>query len=121
MIENLYDLIGGHKTIKAATQRFYERILEDETLGPFFARTDMAHLRSRQAMFISMLLGGSVYTGKDIRVAHASSRGRGLTEAHFDLFLQHFRAALEEAGVEPENVEKVMKPLESQRRAVLDA
>jgi truncated hemoglobin YjbI len=71
-------------------------------------------------MFISMLLGGGVYTGKDIHVAHAQARDQGLTDAQFDLFLKHFRAALEEVGVKPENAEKVMKPLERKRRAVLD-
>ena len=120
MIEDLYDLIGGQQTIKAATERFYERVLEDDTLRHFFGQTDMAHLRSRQVMFISMLLGGRVYTGRDIRDAHANSRDQGLTDAHFDLFLKHFRAALEEVGVEPENAEKVMKPLESKRKAVID-
>jgi truncated hemoglobin YjbI len=43
-----------------------------------------------------------------------------LNDAHFDLFLQHFRAALEEVGVEPENTEKIMKRLESTRGTVLD-
>ena len=119
MIENLYDLIGGQHTIKAATERFYERVLQDDILRPFFDQTDMANLRSRQVMFISMLLGGRVYTGKDIHDAHAAGRDHGLTDAHFDLFLKHFRAALEEVGVEPENAEKVMKPLESKRNAVL--
>jgi len=121
MIENLYELIGGGRTIEAATERFYERVLQDERLRPFFAHTDMAHLRSRQAMFVSMLLGGSVYTGKDIHGAHAPVRNQGLTEAHFDLFLEHFRAALVEVGVEPENAAKVIKPLDGKRRAVLDA
>ena len=120
MIDNLYDLIGGHRTIKAATERFYEKVLEDDKLRHFFEKTDMAHLRSRQVMFISMLFGGRVYTGKDIHAAHALARERGLNDAHFDLFLEHFRAALEEVGVKPENAEKVMKPLESKRRAVLD-
>jgi hemoglobin len=120
MIDNLYELVGGHQRIEAATKRFYEKVLEDDSLRPFFQRTDMAHLRSRQAMFISMLLGGRVYTGKDIHGAHVRVRDRGLSEAHFDLFLKHFRAALEEVGVKPENAEKVMKPLESKRRAVLD-
>lgn len=120
MIENLYELIGGHDTIKAATERFYERVLEDENLRHFFAQTDMAHLRSRQVMFVSMLLGGRVYTGKNIHDAHAGVRGYGLNEAHFELFLKHFRAALEEVGVEPENAEKVMQPLASWRKAVLD-
>jgi hemoglobin len=120
MIENLYDLIGGHQTIAAATERFYERVLEDASLRHFFSKTDMAQLRSRQAMFVSMLLGGRVYTGKDIHGAHANARDHGLNDAHFDLFLQHFRAALEEVGVEPENAEKVLKPLQSTRKAVLD-
>jgi hypothetical protein len=38
-------------------------------------------------MFISMLLGGTVYTGKNIHDAHAPSRHYGLSDAHFDLFL----------------------------------
>jgi len=121
VIENLYELIGGHDTIKAATERFYERVLEDESLRPFFSETDMAHLRSRQIMFVSMLLGGRTYTGKDIRGAHSAARVQGITDEHFDLFLKHFRAALEDVGVEPENAERVMKPLERARKSVLDA
>lgn len=120
MIENLYELIGGHRTIEAATERFYEKVLQDENLRSFFGQTDMAHLRSRQVMFVSMLLGGRVYTGKDIHGAHATARDLGLNDAHFDLFLNHLRAALEEVGVEPENAEKVIRPLESKRKTVLD-
>ena len=120
MIEDLLDLIGGRQTIQAATDRFYEKVLEDENLRHFFAEIDMAHLRSRQAMFVSMLLGGGVYTGKDIHEAHALARIDGLNADHFDLFLKHFRAALEEVGVKPENAEKILKPLERKRRAILD-
>ena len=120
MIEDLFDLIGGRSTIEAATEVFYDKVLHDDSLRHFFKRVDMAHLRSRQAMFISMLLGGRVYTGKNIHEAHARSRDHGLNDAHFDLFLQHFRAALEEVGVEPENAEKVIKRLERMRGTVLD-
>ena len=120
MIENLYELVGGHHSVKVATERFYQKVLEDDNLRQFFSQTDMAHLRARQVMFISMLLGGGEYTGKDIHVAHAPARGHGLNDAHFDLFLKHFRAALEEVGVKPENAEKIMKRLESKRGSVLD-
>jgi len=121
MIENLYEVIGGQKTIEAATTRFYERVMEDESLRPFFKRTDLAHLRSRQVMFISMLFGGRVYTGKDIRAAHALARDHGMDHAHFDLFLSHFRASLEDVGVKPKNAEKVIKLLEAKRGTVLEA
>ena len=120
MIENLYELVGGQETIKAATERFYERVMKDERLRRYFEQSDMARLRSRQVMFISMLLGGRVYTGKEIHSAHAAVREHGLTAAQFDLFLDHFRAALEEVGVKRENAEKMMKILESKRKAVLD-
>ena len=100
MIDDLYDLIGGRKTIWAATESFDRRVLADGRIRHFFESTDMAHLRARQSMFISMLLGGQiVYTGKEITAAHAGAREQGLNDAHFDTLLEQFRGALEEAGV----------------------
>jgi hemoglobin len=121
MIDELYDLIGGKQTIWAATEAFYRRVLADDNLSPFFTSTDMAQLRGRQSMFISMLLGGRiVYTGKDIAAAHAHARQQGLNDVHFDRFLKHFREALNEVGVQADKVDKVMKLLESRRSAVLN-
>jgi truncated hemoglobin YjbI len=79
MIDQLYDLIGGRKTVWAAIDAFYRRVLADDTLRAFFESADMGRLRARQSMFISMLLGGRiVYTGKDIAAAHAQAREQGL-------------------------------------------
>lgn len=122
MIDALYDLIGGKKTIWAATDAFYRRVLADETIRPFFETSDVPQLRARQSMFLSMLLGGKVvYTGKDISAAHAHVREQGLTDGHFDRFLNHFREALKEVGVEPDKVAKVTKLLEDRRSTVLKA
>lgn len=121
MIDKLYETIGGNRTIWAATESFYRRVLQDENLRTFFESVDMAHLQSGQSMFISMLLGGRmVYTGKEISAAHAEARMQGLTDAHFDAFLGHFRAALDEVGVKPEEAAKVMGLLEEKRSAVLN-
>jgi truncated hemoglobin YjbI len=64
--------------------------------------------------------GRTVYAGKDITTAHAGAREQGLNDAHFDMFLKHFRDALEEVGVKTDKAEKVMKLLESKRDAVLN-
>jgi hemoglobin len=121
MIDDLYDLIGGRRTVWAATDSFYRRVLGDESLRLFFDSADMAHLRTGQSMFLSMLLGGRVvYTGKKIDEAHAHARAKGLTDKHFDTFIKHFRAALDEVGVKPDKAEKVLKLLEAQRGAVLN-
>jgi hemoglobin len=121
VIDELYDLIGGRPTIQSATESFYKRVNSDETLRGFFQSTDMAQLRARQSMFISMLLGGRVvYTGANIAAAHARSRGQGLNDGHFDKFLRHFRDALMEVGVETEKADRVLKLLEGRRSAVLN-
>ena len=120
MIDKLYETIGGNRTIWAATESFYRRVLEDEILRPFFANVDMAHLQSGQSMFVSMLLGGRmVYTGKEISAAHADVRMQGITDVHFDAFLGHFREALDEVGVKPDEAAKVLELLEEKRSAVL--
>ena len=121
MIDELYDLIGGKRTVWAATESFYKRVLADDTLRPFFKTTDVAQLHVRQSMFISMLLGGRVvYTGKDMHDAHARAREQGLNDGHFDRFLDHFREALLEVGVKTDKVAKVVKLLEGRRNTVLN-
>ena len=121
MIDDLYDTIGGSPTIRAATESFYRRVFKDETLRHFFEASNRDHLVARQSMFISMLLGGRVvYTGRKIPEAHAQARSLGLNDNHFDAFLKHFRAALDEVGVKPDKADKVMKLLEAQRETVLD-
>lgn len=120
MIDRLYETIGGNRTIWAATESFYRRVLADPELKPFFNSVNMPNLVARQSMFISMLLGGRVvYTGKDIGAAHEHVRIQGLTNAHFDAFLKHFRAALDEVGVQPEKADEVMRLLEARRSTVL--
>jgi len=119
-VDTLYELIGGRSAIHAAVESFYRKVLADPSLQPFFDKTDIPHQVALQSMFISMLLGGRVvYTGKDVRTAHAEAREKGLNDSHFNMFLKHFRAALEEAKVPPDKLEKVMTLLEGTRREVL--
>lgn len=120
MIDTLYDLIGGKSAIQAAVQSFYDKVVADPSLRPFFDQTDLPHQVALQSMFISMLLGGRVvYTGKDLPAAHAAARKKGLNDSHFDSFLKHFRAALAEAEVPPDKLAKVMTLLEGTRDSVL--
>jgi hemoglobin len=118
MIDKLYETIGGNSTIQAATESFYRRILQDESLRQFFSDTDMSRLKTGQSMFLSMLLGGrAVYTGKELGAAHSNLRG--LSDEHFDKFIAHFRAALAEVGVKQENAEQVVQLLEAKRETIV--
>ena len=117
---DLFSLIGGRQTLLAASDSFFRRIVADDSINHFFAGTDLAHLLAHYKMFISALLGGPErYTGQDIGAAHAHLWPQ-LNDSHFDAFLKHFRAALQEVGVRDDRAERVMLVLEGKRNVVLN-
>ena len=117
---DLFSIIGGSKTVQEVINAFLRRVLADESISHFFAGTDLAHLRAHQAIFVSAMLGGpEAFKGPDIGVVHAHLEPR-LNDAHFDAFLKHFRASLNEVGVKDDKAEKVMSLLEAKRGAVLN-
>ena len=102
MPESLFDEVGGKPAILAAVNSFYRRMLADKSLANFFTAVDVDSLRSRQSMFLTMLLGGPApHSGDYVRTAHPGSRAAGLNDVNFDAALVHFRAALEEVSVPP--------------------
>lgn len=120
MADTLFETIGGRLKINAAVELFYQKVLADPSLRPFFEAVGMDRLRERQSMFVSMLLGARiVYTGKDVHAAHGQARKMGMNQSHFDIFLKHFREALEEVGVPPERLDKIIQLLQSSSDAVL--
>ncbi len=102
----LFERVGGVPAIKAAVDLFYQKVLADGELAPFFARTNMAHLKARQnAFFITALGGPGVYKGKDMKSAHAGMR---ITRAQFDRTAGHLAAALAELRVPRSIVNEVI-------------
>jgi non-specific serine/threonine protein kinase len=117
---DLFSLIGGSTTVLAASDSFFRRIVADNSINHFFAGTDLAHLFAHYKMFISALLGGpEPYVGQDIGAAHAHLCPQ-LNDSHFDTFLKHFRAALQEVGVKDDKAERVVRVLEGKRNIVLN-
>jgi hypothetical protein len=50
-IDDLYETIGGNRTVNAAIDSFYRRVLKDKSLRHFFDSTDMARLHAGQSMY----------------------------------------------------------------------
>ena len=120
MADTLYDTIGGSQRINAAVELFYAKVFADDSLRSFFEGVDLKGLYARQSMFVSMLVGGQkVYSGKNLTLAHAGARLKGMSDVHFDTMLDHFRAALAEVQVAPNRVAEIITLLEGTRDAVL--
>lgn len=114
-----YDLIGGARAVSAVVDRFYELVLADPQLAPFFASTDMGRLKRHQVLLISQVMGGPAdYDGRDLREAHA---GRRISGADFGRVVDHLVNALQEASVPPDVIGRVGEALGSAAPDIVDA
>ncbi|AZH24725.1 group I truncated hemoglobin [Haloplanus aerogenes] len=118
MSQTIYQDIGGRDAVEAVVDDFYERVLDDDQLTPYFEDTDMADLRTHQIQFISAVAGGPVeYSGGDMREAHDHL---GIEEADFDLVGRYLEEALEENGVPEEHVETIMGEVAALKAPILN-
>jgi hemoglobin len=116
----LYDRIGGKAAVKAAVDLFYDKIMKDSLLRPFFASVDLKRQRGKQAAFLTAAFGGPTkYTGKDLRHGHAHLVARGMSDAHFNAVAAHLQSTLRDLAVPTPLIAEVMGLVGSTRDDVL--
>jgi hemoglobin len=116
--ETLYERLGGRDAVEAVVDEFYDRVLADPQLAPYFADVDMDQQRAHQTAFISAVAGGPAeYDGDDMREAHDHL---DLSASDFAAVAGHLDDALAACGVDDEDRETVMAEVASLEPAVLD-
>lgn len=120
--KSLYERLGGEAAIEAAVVDFYERVMSDPSLAPFFEHLDMDAQIKKQIAFMKMAFGGpNKYTGKDLRTAHAQLvASKGLTDSHFDAVAKHLGDTLTELGVDAATTSEVIGVVAGTRNDVLN-
>ncbi len=105
MKPTLYHRIGGEPTIAQLITAFYQHVLSDPMLSPFFEHTSIEKLQSMQKAFFSIALGGPAPDAKiSLYEAH---RGRGIERRHLTRFTEHLLATLKEIGIEEDDAMRV--------------
>lgn len=118
---SVYEQIGGAPAVRAAVDIFYDRILNDQTLVPFFSDISMDRQRAKQVAFLTMVFGGpSEYAGKDLREGHKHLVARGLNESHFNAVAGHLQATLQQLNVPPDLIATIMSTAASTKADVLN-
>ncbi len=118
--ETLFERLGGEPAVDAAVDAFYERVLADPELAPFFADTDMARQARKQKQFMTYAFGGSTkWEGRSMRAAHAKAVEQGLDDEHFDRVAGHLADTLESLGVPEPLVKEVLDLVGGTREDVL--
>jgi hemoglobin len=102
----LYKGLGQKKGITAVVKDFVNRAATDPKISSFFADTakDPKRLKKFEENLVDQICqasgGPCTYKGKDMKAAHA---GMGITSGDFDALVGDLVAALDKAGVKPEN------------------
>jgi hemoglobin len=114
----LYDRIGGESAVRAAVDRFYERVLADPELKEFFDGVSLPRLKSHQFAFLSQALGGpKQYSGASMRDAH---QRLAIEQRHFDGVAVHLVETLRELGVSEEIVATIGSALTPLSREIVN-
>jgi hemoglobin len=119
---SLYERLGGEAAVMAAVDLFYQKVMADDLVRPFFEGLDMAAQTRKQVSFMAHAFGGpSEYLGRDLRTAHRDLvHKKGLGDAHFDRIAELLKATLEELGVDEASVAEAVNLVAGTRDEVLD-
>ena len=114
---SIYERIGGSESVAAAVELFYERVLGDPFLRPYFEDTDMRRLKAHMRAFLASALGGpEIYAGRDMRGAHAHLH---VTHEAFDRVVDHLVWTLDALAVPDEVIETVGAKLAPLRHQIV--
>lgn len=118
MGQNLFQKYGGFAAISKVVLDLYDRLLDDDDVGPFFDEVEMSRIVDHQTKFVSSLLGGPAsYTDDQISKMHGHLE---ISAEHFDKLRSILAQTLADHGFKPEDVEAVVAAFESRRRLVVD-
>lgn len=113
MKRSLFDKYGGFSRISRIVMSLYDKLLDDDDVGPFFDDVDLPKLIDHQTKFVSSLMGGPAsFTDGHIERAHAHMT---VSDVQFDKLKALVRETLEEFKIEPDDVETVLNAFEIRR------
>ena len=106
--ENFYEAVGGEPTFRRIVGRFYQLVAEDEVLRPLYPEEDLGPAEERLRLFLMQYWGGpTTYSDQRghprLRMRHAPYAVTPKAKEHW---LTHFRAALDEVALPPEQDEQ---------------
>lgn len=120
-MSSLFEKIGGDGAVDAAVDIFYQKVISDVALAPFFDGINLDRQKKMQKAFLTVAFGGpNNYSGKGMRAAHSRPVAIGLDESHFNKVAEHLQQTLLELSVPYELIQEVMTIAASTKDDVLN-
>ena len=105
MTGSIFERCGGFVAVRKIISSFYDKVLDSPRLGRHFVGVDMRALVDHQTKFITYVMGGpATFSDAQIQRAHTQ---RGISRAEFREMIELLAATLEEAELEPADIEHI--------------
>lgn len=96
----VYEVLGGEATLGKLVEAFYDKVVQDETLSPLFAGSEISEVKRKQQLFLTQFLGGpqtysELYGHPMLRYRHLPFP---ITKRHAEAWLACMSAAMDDIG-----------------------
>ena len=119
MNQTIFERNGGFATVRKVVSTFYEYVLEDEVVSPYFVGVDMRRQIDHQSKFISALMGGpGSYSDEHLVRVHERL---GINHEAFAVIAGLLQEAMEEHGIAATDVDAVVKAFAVREHLVVTA
>jgi hemoglobin len=106
---NLYQEIGGDKTLNNVFGLAVSRIYKDPVLAPHFKGVPKKYLRKKLVLQTCELIGGPcVYDGKSMHEVH---KEQVVTDTQFYRVVEHVQSAMRDIGLTYQQENKILQKL----------
>ncbi|WP_341711426.1 group 1 truncated hemoglobin [Erythrobacter sp.] len=116
--QSMFDKYGGFSVVSKIVLDLYERLLDDDDLGPFFDDVEFAKIVDHQTKFVSSVMGGpAAYTDNQIEKLHSHLAIGG---GHFDQLARILAEVLKDHGVADEDAAEIVGAFTARRHLVVN-
>jgi hemoglobin len=117
MNQTMFERYGGFATVRKVVSSFYEYVLEDEVMAPYFEGIDMRRQIDHQSKFISAVMGGpGSFSDDHLRRVHERL---AIDKEAFVVMSDLLKEALEDNGIAATDVNTVMHEIVIRERLVV--
>ena len=117
MEQSLFEKYGGFATIHKVVEHFYDGVLDNDILSPYFEDVDMSQLIDHQTRFFASAMGGPAsFDDNHLENMH---RGRGITEEAWDAVVAVLLDTLNAFNVEEGDIQLIAGAVASKKPLIV--
>ena len=117
MDESLFEKYGGFATIHKVVEKFYDEVLENDILSPYFDDIDMERLIDHQTRFFASAMGGPAsYTDTHLKTMH---QNLSITEEAWNAVVAVLLETLNAFNIEDGDIQQIVNAVGSKKSLIV--